>query len=199
MAALVSDPMASRPRVRFPASAVGAALLLLIGGCGATAAGDDPAKGAMSTAAEAPVDARTIASCREAALGHGDDRWRRRSATAGPFGLYGPGRDFRDHRVVVRHNNGYLGVKIPAFVAGTRAVTVSVPERFQDRVGLDFGDLRTESRISATNAEVIFEPCRGRPRTAWPGGLVLSDRRPVVLTVQVQGRERLRALRVGRG
>ena len=188
-------PMRSRRRDRLVLSALGATLLLLIG-CGGSAAGDDPAAG--TAAATAPVDPKTVASCHEAALGHGDDRWRRRSASAGPFGLYGPGRDFRHRRVVVEHDNGYLGVKIPAFVAGERAVTVSVPERFRDRVGLDFGDLQTANTISKTNTEVVFEPCRKRPRTAWPGGLVLADRRPVVLTVQVEGRERVRTLRVGR-
>lgn len=177
-------------------SAFGVALLLLVGGCGASAAGDDPATG--TAAAAAPVDLRTIASCREAALGHGDDRWRKRSATAGPFGLYGPGRDFRHPYVVFDRDNGYLGVKLPAFVAGTRAVTVSVPERFRDRVGLDFGDLWTAKTIAKANTTVTFRPCRERPRTAWPGGLVLADRRPVVFTVQVEGRERIRSLRVGR-
>ena len=172
------------------------ALLLFIGGSGAAAAGDDPTTG--TAAAAAPVDMRTIASCREAALGNGDDRWRRRSATAGPFGLYGPGRDFRHKRVVFEHDNGYLGVKIPAFVAGQRAVTVTVRERFRDRVGLDFGDLWSANTIAKANTEVSFRPCRDRPRTAWPGGLVLADRRPVVFTVQVEGRERIWSLRVGR-
>jgi len=76
-------------------------------------------------------------------------------------------------------------------------VIVSVPKRLSRRVGLDFGDLHTASRIGDANRRVTFQPCEGRSPTGWPGGLILADRRPIRLRVQIEGENRMRTLRVG--
>jgi hypothetical protein len=46
-------------------------------------------------------------------------------------------------------------------------------------------------------AEVEFQPCLNKPRTVWPGGLVLRDRRVVSLRVDYGGHSP-RYLRLGR-
>lgn len=163
----------------------------------ASAASLLPACGSNDNGPEPPPPPEAVASCREAALGSSDPTWRREASTAGPFGLFGDGRDF--HGPVIRRlENGQLHSKIPAILDGTRPVILRVPEDEFGRVGLDYGDLHTEHRVEDAHTAVAFEPCRGRSSTGWPGGLVLRDRHPVTLSVEVDGGE-AQPLSVGDG
>jgi hypothetical protein len=42
---------------------------------------------------------------------------------------------------------------------------------------------------------VTFKPCRNKPRTVWPGGLALAERKPITLEVVTGGS--VKKLRVG--
>lgn len=138
-----------------------------------------------------------VASCEEAMAGSSGPSWRRDATTAGPFGFFGAGRRFRGP-VMRELDNGQFLTKVPVIVDGKRPVVLRVPEDELGRVGLDYGDLRTEEAIEDAPTEVTFRPCRDRPRTGWPGGLLLQDRRPITVLVKVAGEEP-RPLRVGRG
>src|SRR6266511_4515741 len=113
--------------------------------------------------------------------------WRHRSTVVGPFGFYGEGRDFR-FGAVERPATHDLVTKVPAIVEGDRRVTVSIPAAERDRVRLVYGPIQTlfPDGVSA----VTFQPCPEDPRTAWAGGLVLRDRRPVTVDVRLQGSDR---------
>lgn len=104
----------------------------------------------------------------------------------GPFGLFGPGRDFRN---LVRRGDRFVA-KLPAIVARDAAVTLQVPERERGSVALGYAG------VGGHVSEVTFKPCADRPETIWPGELVLEDRRPVTLIVEVAG-GRSGVLRVG--
>ena len=179
---------------RATAGPVGVVLLLLvaIGGCGES-----------STAAPLPppttqrLPPKAVASCNEAGRPDPPKGWTRDAAVAGPFGLYGPGRDFHQMSVV-EYPNGQFGTKLPAIVERSATVTVTVPPTLRRKVGLDYGDFDTETRVKRANSVVTFKPCAGRhKRTGWPGGLVLKSRRPIELQVQVEGEDKVRTLAVG--
>lgn len=160
--------------------------------------------GGSSTAA-APLQAtdrlpsRAVAKCAESASPDPPKNWTRDATVAGPFGLYGPAaRDFNDPLSVIEHPNGQIGTKLPADVEGTAKVTVTVPPELRRKVGLDYGDFDTETRVKKANSVVTFKPCAGRhKRTGWPGGLVLKNRKPIELEVQVEGEDNVRTLSVG--
>jgi hypothetical protein len=108
--------------------------------------------------------------------GPGPADWRKHSLWIGPFGLAGPdGPDF-DKGVF---EDGLLTVKTPTMVAGHRPVTISVPEAQRYRVGI----LGVPPRRAY--ASVTYVPCDDKPRTVFPAGFLLRDRKPVTLLVQV--------------
>lgn len=157
---------------------------------------DSARDGAVAATRELPPEA--TASCDEASASTDPQwQWRDKARTAGPFGLYGPGRKLPANLLVERPD-GSFGAKIPAILEGHRAVALRVPERNQDRVRLDYGDLTTDVTFEEGLTEIVFEPCEDRTRTAWPGGLAVKSRRAVTVTVQVEGWSGPRPLRVGK-
>jgi hypothetical protein len=110
--------------------------------------------------------------------------------------LYGPGRKLPENLLVPRPD-GSFGAKIPAILEGHRAATFRVPARNQDRVRLRYGNLQMASGLEEGLTEVVFEPCEDRQRTAWPGGLVVTGPRPVILSVKIEGWDSGRPLRIG--
>ncbi|MEX2108819.1 MAG: hypothetical protein WD827_08030 [Solirubrobacterales bacterium] len=102
-------------------------------------------------------------------------------------------------------NSGHLIAKMPVITKGSDLVTLSVPPRQRQRVFLYYG--RFEDRNGNPTgiigrahgfSEVTFEPCTDRPRTAWPGGIRVKGRKPVRLTVRVEGDPDPKPLPLGR-
>jgi pimeloyl-ACP methyl ester carboxylesterase len=139
-----------------------------------------------------PASRKVTADCDSDTLaGSGDPDWRRRSTVVGDFGLYGRGRDFS---LATRTGSVYV-TKIPAFLEGQAPVTLRVPPTEVDRVGLIYGPIHDARALSEAATEVRFVPCRGKPRTPFPGALALADRDPVTLEV-VTGRS-VKTIRIG--
>ncbi len=137
----------------------------------------------------------TTARCQTAIAGPGRADWRRGSSVAGPFGLFGGGRDFSKAQRVGR---GSLEAKIPAIVEGHGRVVLRLPEREHGQVGLLWGHTAlTGNWRSVRDAfdRVVFLPCTDKPRTVWPGGLLLADRRPIALRVVIG--DRTNTVRIG--
>jgi hypothetical protein len=120
-------------------------------------------------------------------IGSATPGWRSEAAHAGPFGLGGSGRDFGRGAL---SSDGLYGTKMPALVEGHRAVVLEVPAGERRRAGIQ---LVGSSELGFARAR--FVPCRDKPRTIWPAGLVLRGRAPVTLLVRVGG-EPSRKLRV---
>jgi hypothetical protein len=145
--------------------------------------------GGGSTSADKPTTAYhakrpATARCAEAMLGEWNPGWRKHATTAGPFGLFGIGRHFRN---AFRRPNGVLLTKLPAVVEGSDDVVVRVPDGERRRVGLDYGDFSTAHGVRGASDQVTFKPCADRAGTGWPGGLVLLSRKPVVLDLSWAG------------
>lgn len=124
-------------------------------------------------------------------IGSGLPGWRRQSSYAGPFGLFGGGRDFRT--ILQRDSDGRLRTKTPAIIEGHQAVELRVPPRERRRVAIDV----VTRDGGGPYIQVSFVPCPTKRRTIWPAGLVLRDRLPVTLQVLVETK-RIGAIRVGR-
>ena len=148
-----------------------------------------------SAVAGVPADQRllratgsTVASCEHSMRGVGIPLDQAPTDRLGPFGIFEFTPDFRD---LPRFGNANLREKAPVGVTGATTVTLTVPERARDRVALVYAGGKGRW------AEVEFQPCPGKQRTAWPGGLILRDRQPVTLSVTV-GAGVARPLRLGR-
>lgn len=170
------------------AGAVGLAMLLL--GCGS---------GSDAVTARSAEPART-----SAVIGHGSETracdgivfdgpgpgdWRVDSDWIGPLGFAGPGPG-PDFSVGGYADDGLYLVKTPTLVAGHRPVTVSLAPGEARRAGL-LG-LHPEPAY----ASITYRPCPDKPRTVFPAGFLLRDRRPVLLMVRV-GDGPVRSLAVG--
>ena len=130
-----------------------------------------------------------VAKCGSAIIGPGRPDWRSRSAVAGPFGLYGGGRDFSEARPVAAET---LETKIPALVEGHGRVVLRVPPSEQGEVGLLWGRAALaggQRRVEDGFDRIVFLPCADKPRTVWPGGLLLASRKRVTLRVESGGRD----------
>jgi hypothetical protein len=99
---------------------------------------------------------------------------------------------------------GQLIAKMPVLTARGAPVKLSVPAQLRHRVFLYYGRMEDRDGNPTTLigrgrgfSEVVFEPCDDRPRTAWPGGIRVKGRKPVRLSVQVDGDESI-PLRLGR-
>jgi hypothetical protein len=118
----------------------------------------------------------------------------------------GPLAVFRNPlRQMSEAGNGQLMTKMPVLVARGVPVTLSVPDRLQNRVflyyGLYFGRDGTRSTTFVDSpgfASIEFQPCDAKPRTAWPGGVRIKGRAPVHLNVTVAGSSSPTRLRLGR-
>jgi pimeloyl-ACP methyl ester carboxylesterase len=138
--------------------------------------GKHPSDGRGETASAAPP-AQFVARCDKAIIGPGRPNWRKRSIVAGRFGL--ARGDFGTAQVV----NGILVAKRMALVAGREKVVLRVPAAERSRVRLNYGLLRNLDSFGDGPVQITFAPCPDKPRTVWPGGLMLQDRRPVKLEV----------------
>lgn len=116
-----------------------------------------------------------VARCDLSMRGEGIPQRQSPTTALGAFGIFEFSPEHRDLR---RFRNGLLRDKAPVGIRGAAPVAVSVPERMRHRVALSYGR-------SGRFAEVRFEPCSHKARTAWPGGLTLRDRQPVKLMVTI--------------
>ena len=138
------------------------------------------------------------ARCSSAIQRNADSGWRQRSTVVGNLGFYGPGRDFD---LAYRHEEGGdLVLKLPIVIEGNSGATVWVPREERDRLALLFGKIQASEPYSIDDgyARVRFEPCRNRKRTGFVGGLVLRDRRQVVLNVRLHGTEQTNSVTLGK-
>jgi hypothetical protein len=144
---------------------------------------------ALVTALLAPaVASANVAPCEKAVLGHGPPNWRQLSVTAGPVGV------FKHPLARMQRTGNGLVAKMPLLVEGQAPVTVSVPPRLRGRVFLYYGTLLDRNGHPSpgfANArgyeETHFEPCAGRTRTPWPGGIRVKGTKPVQLEIAVEG------------
>jgi hypothetical protein len=136
------------------------------------------------------TSASNVAPCDKAIIGHGSADWRSESIVAGPVGV-------RRHPLqqMSETGNGQLTSKMPVLVEGHTPVTVSIPPRMRDRVFLYYGRVLGHDGLPTTSFndargydETEFQPCDGKPRTIWPGGIRIKGRKPVQLLVTVEGR-----------
>ena len=127
---------------------------------------------------------QVTATCDDAIIGSGQPDYRKRSTTAGAFSLFGGGRDFSN---ASRQGQVFVA-KMPAIVAGHAGVTVTVSASDQGRARLVYGSLHSPRNLGDGATTVVFKPCGDKPRTVYPGGMVLADRRPVKLQVKSSGR-----------
>lgn len=167
------------------------AALIALGGCGGegpTSASDGERDPPPSEEPPRQLGSHgAVSSCGEGIPGSADHQWRKRSLVAGPFGVFGPGRDFRRAQ---RRGDSFV-TKLPAIVARGAVVTLRIPERELGSVALGYAG------VNGHVPAVTFQSCADRPLTAWPGELVLENRRPVSLIVEVEGAPRA-SIRVGR-
>ena len=127
---------------------------------------------------------KIVADCESVRIaGPGDPNWRKRSTAVGSFGLYGAGRDLSNADKV---GSAYV-TKVPAIVEGRRAVTLRVPASEKDEIGLIYGSIHFVRAVDQAATQVTFKPCADKPRTVWPGGLALADRKPITLEVVAGG------------
>jgi hypothetical protein len=145
----------------------------------------------LGGSAGAAVDRTQVAGCEgtEVTIGSGPRDWPRGAELAGPLGVFE-----RPLREMSETGNGQLIAKMPVLVDRGPAATLSVPQRLRHRVFLYYGRMvgrngERTTRIGAAPgfSKVRFEPCGDRRRTAWPGGIRVSGRAPVRLTVRVDG------------
>ena len=122
---------------------------------------------------EPPAEVATV-RCPDAVLNKSDPRWREQSTAVGPFGLYGPGRDFDNARALA---DGTFVTKLPAIVEGQTAVTVRVSSGQPNGVLLHYGYHHPSEALT-------FEPC-AQAITSWSGEMILESRQPATLEVQV--------------
>ncbi|HEX6229740.1 MAG TPA: hypothetical protein VFZ41_09810 [Solirubrobacterales bacterium] len=143
-----------------------------------------------------------VADCETDPTFHGSGRadWRRSSEVGGPLGVR-----TNPLRSATMTPSGQFVTKMPVLIEGHRAVTLNVPPRLRHRVFLYYGTYRdrrgrrtTGFRRARGFSVVEFRPCAGKPRTIWPGGIRVRGRRPVRLTVTVEGRPDPIPLRLGR-
>jgi hypothetical protein len=144
----------------------------------------------VSAAAAAPGSTQ-VASCERGPItgGPGPADWRQRAVVAGPLGV--PRRPLSQ---MSETNNGQLTAKMGVIVEGSASVTLSVPAQLQHRVFLYYGRMSDRNGQPTTQigralgfGEIVFEPCDYKPRTAFPGGIRVKGRGPVLLKVAVDG------------
>jgi hypothetical protein len=152
------------------------------------------------SAASAASGEKNVADCDQAAGGAPPADWRKEADVAGPLGILDG-----TLQSASRTHNGQFVAKMPLVVEGDRTVTLSVPPRLRHRVFIFYGLIIGRDGTPATgfseatgNSATEFNPCPGRPRTAFPGGLRVKGRAPVHLLVTVQGDAGSIVLRLGR-
>jgi len=125
-------------------------------------------------------------------IGSGRAAWWRESLAAGPLGIRR--RPLHQMSVYSPARPDLLVTKAPILVEGHDLVTLAVPPRLDHRVFLYYGFHKGRAGERSTSfydfpgsSEIAFQPCADRPRTVWPGGIRVRGRKPVKLTVTVEG------------
>jgi hypothetical protein len=152
----------------------------------------EPASGAGTEA--------NVADCSKAIIGSGKPGRRSESTVAGPVGVTKGAL-----RQMWRAPSGWMYAKMGLLLEGEKAVTVSVPPALRKRVFLYYGRIEghdgkvTTSFFEAPGyGETEFQPCAGKPRTVWPGGVRIKGTAPVHLLVHQGGNSGPVPLRLGR-
>jgi len=166
---------------------LGLVVVLTLMGCGVD--GQD-------TPEPEPTTADVVARCTKAMGGSNPPAWREEATVAGPFGLFGVGRDFQGLGVR-RTSRGFFLAKIPAVLDGHKSVILRVPSESIGEVGLGYGGFNEPRSVEGAASSVQFKPCTDKPTTSWPGGLILVNRRPVTLVVELPDGQQ-QPIRIGR-
>ncbi|MEZ5078911.1 MAG: hypothetical protein R2725_15885 [Solirubrobacterales bacterium] len=172
--------------------------LSLLPGCGsgsgqtATAGRDDQSTTARITpnARDAPSrsplgDGSKVRDCDIVFAGPGPADWRGDAYSVGPFGI--SRRSFLQD--AYEADGPLYRIKTPTILEGHRPVRISIPPEQRFRVGILVVD------PDEAYGSVTYVPCDDRPRTAFPAGFLLRDRKPITLRVQV-GKGPVRALHI---
>jgi hypothetical protein len=146
---------------------------------------------ALEPAAGAGTEAN-VADCSQAIIGSGKATWRSESVVAGPVGVNGEAME-----TMSRLHNGDLVSKMPLLLEGDKAVTVSVPPTLRKRVFLYYGHIHSFA-TSPGSGETKFQPCTGKPRTVWGGGIRVKGTAPIRLLVHEGGSAEPMVLHLGR-
>jgi hypothetical protein len=148
------------------------------------------AVGGASEPVEAPE--ANVAECGSAASSTGSDPAvaGKESIVAGPVAV-GAAPLAR----MTEANGGELYAKMGVEVSGHQFVVLSVPLALRNRVFLYVGRIldaegtERKSLLAAPGySETELQPCPGRARTLWRGGIRVHGRAPVYLLVTVEGR-----------
>lgn len=120
--------------------------------------------------------------------------------TAGPVTV-----SSRPLQRTLQAGDGQLHAKMGIQVTGHQYVVLSVPLGLRKRVFLYYGEIGGgEGGLGGTlfagpgYSETELQPCPGRRRTIWPGGLRIIGHAPVNLLVTVEGHSHSTALPLGR-
>jgi pimeloyl-ACP methyl ester carboxylesterase len=156
-------------------------LILRFAGSAGAAPSAIPPPAAKSESAGPPITVGCDATIGAA----GPPDWRKVAfAHVGRFGL---GSKKAVPKGLAHYPRGKAGdltsVQLQALVEGHGQVELEVPEAEQSRVGLVYGKANGAATLPEAARRVTFKPCPGKPRTVWPGGLALVDRRPITLDV----------------
>jgi hypothetical protein len=158
----------------------------------------------LAAAALAAEPGTHVAGCDRGpvTIGAGKPGWRRSSLSAGPVGV-AKGALGRMAPYSRRRPKQLVG-KVPILIEGHEPVVISVPSALYKRVFLYYGFHRGPDGSRSTsfydysgNSQIEFQPCPGRPRTIWPGGIRTNGRPRVRLLVQV-GKDEPTPLPLGR-
>jgi hypothetical protein len=156
--------------------------------------------GCAAALAAERVSTVPVAGCRDGGPGAAPEAGR--DVELGPLAILFAGRSPRDRRGAF---DGH-GWKLPASLVAGGDVTLVVPRRLRDRVGLVY-TLGTQAQVlrrgvRAADSRVTFRACAGPEapaRTGWPGGIVVDRRRCARLRVRVEGSGELIERRVPLG
>jgi pimeloyl-ACP methyl ester carboxylesterase len=140
---------------------------------------------------QATSPGKIVARCQQSIIGSGRPGYRKRSSVAGPLALFGTGRDLSKAQKI---GTAFV-TKIPLILEGHEQVVLRVPSDERGKVGLIYGPINIARAVGQAANQVTFKPCRDKPRTVWPGGLALAERKPITLEVVTGGS--VKKLRVG--
>lgn len=147
------------------------------------------------------VTEASVAGCGRSSSpsGIGAAAWPGSSPAAGALRV--PGQPLAQ---MVEVKAGQFAARMPVLVGGHDYIVLSVPLALRNRVFLYYGRVAdgkgrslSSFRGVAGYAEVEFQPCRDRSRTAWPGAIRVIGRAPVRLLATIEGQPRSIPLALG--
>ena len=169
--------------MKLATAAIAVLVLLALAGCGSDGGAHPTGPGGSGAQAEPLGHGSVVRDCAGVHFdGRGSRDWRAHSAWIGPFGISEGARapDF-SKPTMFRGRDGRYRIKTPTLVEGHRPVRVSISPRDVDHAAI------LGVSIHDVYESVTYVPCADRPRTAYPAGFVLRDRRPITLLVAVDG------------